>query len=308
MNFWEQAHSRNRWRSLLDSPDKANRKVALALAQAHQLPEALRDEILIEKLTHPERKQVLTGMELAKAAGDNLVMEALYFRFFVIGTVGASYGWIKPFLSEKQQFQAGNVFKSLGYGMESETGLKLSKLSELDTLVSPERIAFWLCASTGIRGGIRHLAFQYLIENNKEEWIRKALSFFAEEDELHLAFLQELPAAIFEMKNLQVINCRGGSRQLTSIPIELMQLDKLKALILPINDISIIPPAIFNHPSLKILDLSYNPLTSVPEHLAETSRLEKLIVTRPMLDVNVRQQLDRLAKAYPDLVIENHAA
>jgi hypothetical protein len=305
--MWNSPQSINRWKSLLNSPDSANRRVALTLAQAHKLPDDIRDAVLIEKLTHPDRKQVQAGMELAIALGGSLAMEALYFRYFVIGTVGTSYGWVKAYLNEQQQLRAGNTFKNLGYGMEYETASMLAKMETLDAAVSTERIAGWLCAAQGIRRPIRYLAFQYLQGRNTEEWIAYALPHFVDEGRLSLSFLSKLPEAIFAMEDLKVIYSMGGSRQLYTFPEGLTAMKSLEEINFPINRIEALPESICNMGRLRSLDLSYNPVKELPECMASMPSLKKITVTMPLISVQAKRVLAKIKEAKPDFVVEDNA-
>lgn len=308
MQFWDQPESIARWRSLLNSPDKANRKVAMMLAKAHAIPESLRDDVIIAKLSHTERNEVQIGMELVSTLGGELAMEALYFRYLVIGTVGTSYGWIKPFLNEAQKMQAGQVFKTLGYGHESETSVMLTKLKALAPEVLPSRIAYWLCAAPNIRQAIRHFAFQYLIEKDESVWIEKGLQHFLHENQLKLALLNTLPDAVFELKNIRSFSCWGGSGQLNIFPEKLSQMTDLEEIILPVNNLSYIPESLGQLKKLKVLNVSYNPIEVFPQCLQRMDALEKLIITRPMLIGEARNSITELQALHPALIIENRAA
>lgn len=305
--MWNSPQSINRWKSLLNSPDRANRRVALTLARAHNLPDDIRDAVLIEKLTHPDRKQVQAGMELAIALGGSLAMEALYLRFFVIGTVGTSYGWVKAYLNEQQRLRAGNTFKNLGYGMEYETASMLKKMEELDPAVSTERIAGWLCAAEGIRRPIRYLAFQYLQSKHATQWIEYALPHFIDEGRLSLSFLSKLPEAVFAMEDLKVVYSMGGGEQLHDFPEGLTTMKGLEEIHLPVNRIKVLPLSICNLHKLRSLDLSYNPVKELPECMASMPSLEKLTVTFPLLSRNAKRVLEMIKKARPDFVVEDNA-
>jgi hypothetical protein len=304
--MWSNTQSINRWKSLLNSPDRANRRVALTLAQAHAMPETLRDAVLIEKLTHPDRKQVHIGMELAIALGEQFAMEALYFRFLVIGTAGTSYGWVKAFLKEKEQFRATKVFKSLGYGMEYETAVMLTQLEALDPEVSTERIAAWLCAAEGIRRPIRYLAFRYLADKGDTKWIHYTLPYFVEDGRLSLAYLAEFPEAILGLENLRAVHCMGGSKQLLFFPEKLINIPSLEAIHLPVNRIEHIPENICEMARLAVLDLSYNPLKTIPDCMAAMQSLKKITVTLPLISEEARTVLHKIQLAQPGVeVIDN---
>ena len=192
--------------------------------------------------------------------------------------------------------------------MESETAVMLTRLQDLDPVVSTGKIAYWLCASAGIRQGIRNLALQYLIDTGQQDWIRKSLPHFVEADTLRLAFLSKLPDALVEMEGVRELVCWGGRQMLEKFPIEVTQMKGLETLSLPANGISRLPEGLCRMQSLRFLDLSYNPLEVLPDCLADMPALAHLIITRPMLREKAASQLETLAISSPELTIESVAS
>ncbi|MFK7972665.1 MAG: leucine-rich repeat domain-containing protein [Bacteroidia bacterium] len=304
--FWEKDESLSRWRSLLESPDQANRKVAIMLAAAHNLPDTILDDFIIEKLTHDDRQQVNMGVELAVSQG--LAMDVLYFRFLVVGTVGTSYGWVKPFLNEKQKLTAGTVFKKVGYGTESHVPENLSIIEGISPEVNVGRIAYWLCAAKEIRQRIRRFAFGFLVDNHMEEWIEKSLPFFMNKSSLNLAFLNQIPEAVYRLSSITGLSVSGGNPNLNGFPERITELTHLEALRLSVNGIRTIPESIGKLAKLRVLDVSYNPIQALPESLAEIGTLETIALTLPMLSDTARTQLENLRVKRPNLIIENKIA
>lgn len=90
-------------------------------------------------------------------------------------------------------------------------------------------------------------------------------------------YLPHLPAAIFQLKNLQALKL---SCSLTEIPPQLILLEKLEYLDLTFNSIIDIPNWIDKIPGLKTLILNTNPIKTISNNIANCKKLSCLHISR----------------------------
>jgi len=65
---------------------------------------------------------------------------------------------------------------------------------------------------------------------------------------------------------------------LTSLPPEIWQLTRLKALVLSNNQLTRLPPELGQLTNLQVLYLSYNPLTHLPPEIGQLTNLQELYI------------------------------
>ena len=94
--------------------------------------------------------------------------------------------------------------------------------------------------------------------------------------DLHYQKLEELPASIAQLENLEWL--RLESNRLVTLPAEICTLKKLKTLNLEKNSLTSIPEGIAKLSSLTTLILEGNELTEIPESIGQLKNLKKLIL------------------------------
>ncbi|MCL6750454.1 leucine-rich repeat domain-containing protein [Nostoc sp. CCCryo 231-06] len=116
--------------------------------------------------------------------------------------------------------------------------------------------------------------------------------------------LTEIPAEVFELEWLEVLNLSGN--QLTTLPEAIARLQQLTSLYLSDNQLTALPEAIARLQQLTFLDLSHNKLTTLPEAIARLQQLTSLNLSRNKLTtlpeaIASLQQLTSLDLSYNGL-------
>ncbi|MEH2410557.1 COR domain-containing protein [Nostoc sp.] len=93
--------------------------------------------------------------------------------------------------------------------------------------------------------------------------------------------LIEIPAEVFELKWLEVLNL--SYNQLTTLPEAIARLPQLTSLYLSYNQLTTLPEAIARLPQLTSLYLSHNQLTTLPEAIARLQQLTSLYLSHNQL-------------------------
>jgi len=83
--------------------------------------------------------------------------------------------------------------------------------------------------------------------------------------------LTQIPAGVFELEQLEVLNL--GWNLLTAIPHKIAQLRNLTQLNLRGNSLTVMPDALTQLQNLTVLDLSHNQLTTLPDTIAQLQNL-----------------------------------
>jgi hypothetical protein len=86
--------------------------------------------------------------------------------------------------------------------------------------------------------------------------------------------ISEIPIEIIEVKNLKKLNL--SYNQIKTIPKEIKNLKNLREVRLSRNEISILPDEISELKTLEILDISNNPIKKLPENFGNLSNLTSL--------------------------------
>lgn len=94
--------------------------------------------------------------------------------------------------------------------------------------------------------------------------------------QLHFKRLREIPAKIFEMRNLRRLDL--GRNFIDSIPPQIGQLTNLQELDLRRNRIRTVPPELGRLTELRVLNLSRNPILELPDQMSALTKLEELIL------------------------------
>ncbi|MEI1373736.1 COR domain-containing protein [Nostoc sp.] len=97
----------------------------------------------------------------------------------------------------------------------------------------------------------------------------------------HWNTLTEIPAEVFELGWLEVLNLSGN--QLTTLPEAIARLQQLTSLDLSYNQLTTLPEAIARLQQLTSLDLSDNQLTTLPEAIAHLQQLTSLDLSNNQL-------------------------
>jgi internalin A len=95
--------------------------------------------------------------------------------------------------------------------------------------------------------------------------------------------LTEIPAEVFELEWLEVLNLSGN--QLTTLPEAIARLQQLTSLDLSRNQLTTLPEAIARLPQLTTLYLSRNQLTTLPEAIARLPQLTTLYLSDNKLTI-----------------------
>ncbi|MCC5629271.1 leucine-rich repeat domain-containing protein [Nostoc sphaeroides CHAB 2801] len=93
--------------------------------------------------------------------------------------------------------------------------------------------------------------------------------------------LTEIPAEVFELEWLEVLNLRGN--QLTTLPEAIAKLQQLTSLNLSDNKLTTLPDAIAKLQQLTSLNLSDNKLTTLPDAIAKLEQLTSLDLSENQL-------------------------
>ncbi|MEJ6480822.1 COR domain-containing protein [Nostoc punctiforme UO1] len=93
--------------------------------------------------------------------------------------------------------------------------------------------------------------------------------------------LTEIPAEVFELEWLEVLNLNGN--QLTTLPEAIAHLQQLTTLDLSHNQLTTLPEAIARLQKLTYLGLSHNQLTTLPEAIASLQQLTTLYLSSNQL-------------------------
>ncbi len=95
----------------------------------------------------------------------------------------------------------------------------------------------------------------------------------------------KIPASVFQLKNLRTLSIKGmdcdyGDHNtcwmISEIPAQIVQLQQLERLYLPVNALTMIPAELGSLPKLKCLDLSDNPGLSAVDNVTKIQGLEQL--------------------------------
>ncbi len=278
-----------RIKDLFASPLAANQQLALTLIQAHGLPEAFRDELLVDYLSGNNRPRVTLGIKIAKALGPDFLYEALWFRYLSVGTVGTSYGWVKSFLEAEVQEKAYQTFKQFGYPAPSDLAGDLEKLQKLLADLNTPRLALMVCLANKYDKDKQinpkvWSAFKYLVEKDQEAYFDNCLQAMIYNNSLNLGLLKSLPDAVSQQDQIEKLTIYGqGEHALKSIPGSLLGMKQLQELRLMANGITEVPDEIGHLHNLRILDLTFNPIDYLPQTILEMPRLFVLAVSQPML-------------------------
>lgn len=98
----------------------------------------------------------------------------------------------------------------------------------------------------------------------------------------------KIPAQIFQLSNLRTLSIQGmdcdyGSSNncwaISEIPPQIIQLQQLEQLYLPVNSLTTIPLELSDLPKLKCLDLSDNPGLATIDNVTKIQSLEQLYLS-----------------------------
>ncbi len=123
--------------------------------------------------------------------------------------------------------------------------------------------------------------------------------------------LDTIPKDVFKLKNLQVLHLgfvQGvgfvNSNNITELPPELFELSKLEELYLASNQFKSIPPEIRKLAQLQILDLSWNPFKKLPKEIGELKKLESLRLNGSQIK-NLPDEIGELKALRTLMLIDN---